>query len=121
MFDIDMMSRVPIYEQLYKKIVELVIGGALKEGDQLPSVRSLAKELGINPNTIAKSYQELERSGIITSLSNRGSFVADVKRESAVDYMLRDYSRCVVSALRAGVTKDELKIRIDKIDKIELN
>lgn len=48
----------------------------LKENEQLPSVRSLAKEIGVNPNTVAKAYQELERNKIIYSVSGRGSFIA---------------------------------------------
>ena len=71
MFDLDLQSRTPIYEQLYKKTIELIIKGVLKENDQLPSVRSLAKEIGVNPNTVAKAYQELERNKIIYSVSGR--------------------------------------------------
>ena len=56
MFDLDLQSRTPIYEQLYKKTIELIIKGVLKENEQLPSVRSLAKEIGVNPNTVAKAY-----------------------------------------------------------------
>ena len=75
MFDLDLQSRTPIYEQLYKKTIELIIKGVLKENEQLPSVRSLAKEIGVNPNTVAKAYQELERNKIIYSVSGRGSFI----------------------------------------------
>lgn len=57
MFDLDLQSRTPIYEQLYKKTVELIIKGVLKENEQLPSVRSLAKDLSVNPNTVSKAYQ----------------------------------------------------------------
>lgn len=65
MFSIDLTSRTPIYEQIYNKIIELIISGTLVENSQLPSVRSLAKDAGVNPNTVAKAYQELERNGII--------------------------------------------------------
>ena len=78
MFDLDLQSRTPIYEQLYKKTIELIIKGVLKENEQLPSVRSLAKEIGVNPNTVAKAYQELERNKIIYSVSGRGSFIAKI-------------------------------------------
>ena len=72
---IDYRDRKLIYEQLVDNVKELILRGDLKRDDFLPSVRSLAKELGINPNTIQKAYQELERQGIIASLSGRGSIV----------------------------------------------
>ena len=71
MFDLDLQSRTPIYEQLYKKTIELIIKGVLKENEQLPSVRSLAKEIGVNPNTVAKAYQELERNNYIFCFRKR--------------------------------------------------
>ena len=72
---IDYRDRKLIYEQLVDNVKLLVLRGDLKKNDFLPSVRSLAKELGINPNTIQKAYAELERQGIIASLSGRGSVV----------------------------------------------
>ncbi len=113
MFDIDLQSRTPIYEQLYKKTVELIIKGVLAENDQLPSVRSLAKDLGVNPNTVAKAYQELERSKVIYSLSGRGSFIAKIQDMEIKDYILQDFDKSVQEALRAGISKAELKTRID--------
>ena len=116
MISIDLQSRIPIYEQLYKKIVELVIKGALVENQQIPSVRSLAKELGVNPNTVAKAYQELERDKIIYSLSGRGSFIASVKDSEIKDYVLSDFDNSVREAIKAGIKKKELKDRIDSIE-----
>jgi len=113
MFNIDLQSRVPIYEQLRKGIAELIIKGVLKENDQLPSIRSLAKELGINPNTIAKAYQSLEHDGIIYSTMGRGSFVSPSNRQFIKDYILSDFDVCVNEALKAGITKGELIERIE--------
>lgn len=76
MFQLDLQSRLPIYEQLKNKIGELVMLGQLNPDDQLPSVRSVARDLGINPNTVQKAYQELERYGIIYSVAGRGSYVS---------------------------------------------
>lgn len=76
MFQLDLQSRVPIYEQMKKKIIELVMTGVLSIGEQLPSVRSLAREVGVNPNTVQKAYQELEREGIIVTIGGKGSFIA---------------------------------------------
>jgi GntR family transcriptional regulator len=117
MINIDLQSRVPIYEQIYKKISELIIKGVLHEGDQIPSVRSLAKQLGINPNTVAKAYLELERTNITYSLSGRGSFVGKIDQEHIKSYILFDFDHCVREALTSGLTKNEL---IDYIKEVEL-
>ncbi len=76
MFKLDMQSRTPIYEQLKAQITELVVIGALEPGSQLPSVRSLARDLGVNPNTVQKAYQDLERDQVICSVSGKGSFIS---------------------------------------------
>ena len=77
MFTIDYKSRVPIYRQLVDRVEYLAARGLLSPGSQLPSVRALAVELSINPNTIAKAYSELEAKGVIYSVPGRGSFVSD--------------------------------------------
>ena len=74
---LDYKDRRPIYEQVVSKFEELMLLGAMKENEPLPSVRSLAMELSINPNTIQRAYAELERQGYIYSVKGRGSFVAD--------------------------------------------
>ena len=67
----------PIYEQIQSELRRLMLTGALPPGSRLPSVRSMATELSINPNTIQRAYAELERQGYIYSVKGRGSFVAD--------------------------------------------
>lgn len=81
MIFIDYKSRKPIYEQLVDNIKSLIVSGVLQRDDQLPSVRQLAQELAINPNTIQKAYTELERQGVIYSLKGRGSFVGSSLQE----------------------------------------
>ena len=98
MITIDLKSSVPIYEQLYKKISELIIKGILSENDQLPGVRTLAKDLGVNPNTVSKAYQELERNGIIYSVSGRGCFVAAVDHSAVREGILEDFDKAVRDA-----------------------
>ena len=78
---IDYKSRKPIYEQIIENMKQLVVSGALKRDEQMPSVRQLAQELAINPNTIQKAYAELERQGVIYSLKGRGSFVGSSLQE----------------------------------------
>ena len=116
MFDLDLQSRTPIYEQLYKKTVELIIKGVLKENEQLPSVRSLAKDLSVNPNTVSKAYQELERNKIIYSVSGRGSFVSKIVDTAVKDYILSDFDEKASEALKIGISKDELKERIEEME-----
>ena len=117
MYNIDLQSRTPIYEQLYKKVVELVLKGELKPNDKLPSVRELAKELGVNPNTVSKAFQLLERDKVIYSLAGRGSFVSNVSTDSVKETALEDFDRAVAEALNVGITKKELTDRINVEDK----
>jgi GntR family transcriptional regulator len=119
MFDIDLMSRTPIYEQLYRRVIELIMKGVLQEQDKLPSVRSLATDLGVNPNTVAKAYTLLERDGIIYSLAGRGSFVAKPDTLFAQEHILSDFDSAAYRALEVGITKSSLHERIDSIPEIK--
>ena len=73
---INVTDRRPIWEQLTTQVKELVLCGAMAPGEQLPSVRTLAGELAINPNTIQKAYAELERCGVAYSVAGRGCFIS---------------------------------------------
>jgi len=76
MFQVDAMSRIPVYEQIVEQMERFILAGIMNPNDKLPSVRNLSVELAINPNTIQKSYTELDRRGVIYSVPGRGSFVA---------------------------------------------
>lgn len=76
MFHIDQRSTQPIYEQILNSVEALIISGVLLKDEQLPSVRAVARDLAVNPNTIQKAYGFLEERGIIYSRPGRGSFVA---------------------------------------------
>lgn len=76
LFHVNPSSGVPIYVQVETQIKNAIAAGALKSGQPLPSVRKLAAELGINPNTAARAYQELDREGTITTVPGGGTFVA---------------------------------------------
>lgn len=110
LFAIDSRSRVPIYEQLGQNILSLVASGALGPDDQLPSVRSLARELGINPNTVQKAYQELESQGVIYQAAGRGSFIApsDLLSDAIVSRSLETLRPPLYDARRAGVKKEQV-------------
>lgn len=77
---LDYKDSRPIYEQVVEKLEELMILGVLEEDSQMPSVRSLATELSINPNTIQRAYGELERRGCVYTIKGRGSFVGSIRR-----------------------------------------
>ncbi len=76
MIRVDATSFVPIYAQIKKEILRLVTTGRLKVHDPLPSIRDLAAELIVNPNTVARAYRELEQDGLVSAQKGRGSFVA---------------------------------------------
>lgn len=80
MIRLDYRDARPIYEQVRDGLRSLMVTGVLAAGEKLPSVRSLATELAINPNTIQRAYRELESEGYILSVAGKGSFVAQVDR-----------------------------------------
>lgn len=77
MFKIDLKSNLPIYEQVINQVKESILKGYFSSGDPLPSVRKLSTILDVNPNTIAKAYQELERQGVIVTVRGRGTFISE--------------------------------------------
>ncbi len=113
MIQIDWQSRTPIYDQLIRGVVRLKALGVLQPGDKLPSVRSLAAQLGVNPNTVQKAYQMLENQGVIYSVSGKGSFLSH--RSGASEELLQaaeERVRQVLSeAAQTGVGKERV-IRI---------
>ena len=115
MFSIDLTSRIPIYEQIYSKITELAVSGSLSEHTQLPSVRSLAKDMRVNPNTVAKAYQELERSGVIYSVPGKGSFIAVLDSSVFQEAALSEVDASAETAKNRGITADIMKQHIDSI------
>ena len=82
MFQIDLKSRKAIYEQIMDNYKRLISTGALREDEKIPSVRDLAKELTVNPNTIQKAYRELERQGYFYTVLGQGSFAAARPKDS---------------------------------------
>ena len=115
MYNIDLQSRTPIYEQLCKKITELILKGELKAGDKIPSVREMAKELGVNPNTVSKAFGILEREKIIYSLAGRGSFVADIGSAGLKQKALEDFENAVLEGFKSGLTAEEMKEKIESL------
>ena len=81
MFQIDPMSRTPIYEQIIEQTEKFILTGVINPGDQIPSVRSVSVQLSVNPVTILKAYTDLSNRGVIQSVPGRGYFVCNDARE----------------------------------------
>lgn len=119
MFQIDFASRVPIYEQICSNIIKLASVGVFKPGDKLPPVRILASQLGINSNTVAKAYRDLESGGYIYSTVGRGSFLSDkLTVDSAQKIIaLDEYKRAAKEAYQFGVSHEEMTAILNNIFK----
>lgn len=109
MITIDYQNRAPIYEQIIEKVQMLILKGVLPPGSQMPSVRSLAMELSINPNTIQKAYSALEQQGYIYPVKGRGNFVSEnqvLLRERKEHFRVK-MSELVREGRALGITKQE--------------
>lgn len=118
MFQIDLRGgRGAIYQQLKEEVMRLCSLEVLRPDDQLPSVRALARELGINPNTVAKAYSQLEADGITYSVPGKGSFISgDILRMGEVRRkMLEGFTDEARKARSLGVTKEELTGILDEV------
>ena len=118
MITVDMRDRKPIYEQLIDNIRTLAVQGHLKPDEHLPSVRQLAAELAINPNTIQKAYAELERQNVIYSLPGRGNFISPDIGSVAKQERQRQLEALGVlfrQAQNAGVEKSEIQTLLDTV------
>lgn len=117
MITIDYQDKRPLYEQVVEKMQQLIVKGVLSEDEKLPSVRSLAIELSINPNTIQRAYAGLESSGFIYTVKGRGNFVsgkdkwADDERAS----IMEELERSLKKAFTLDVKKEDIIKNLDKI------
>lgn len=120
MFVIDVMSRVPVYEQIVNQVEEQILIGLLNSGDKMPSVRSLSVSLSINPNTIQKAYTELDRKKLIVTVPGKGSFISP----NALDILganSREKMPVLKQAIKelalAGITKEEIITTVNDVFK----
>ncbi|MDY4190903.1 MAG: GntR family transcriptional regulator [Oscillospiraceae bacterium] len=107
----------PIYEQIVSQVKGLILSGKLREGEALPSMRLLARELRISVITTKRAYEELEREGFVHSVPGKGSFVAardaEILREETLRKIEGALSEAVELARAGGVSGEELKETID--------
>ena len=114
MLNLDYRDARPIYEQVRDNLRRLMVSGAIQEGEKLPSVRSLASNLAINPNTIQRAYESLEAEGYDYSIPGKGSFAAPRTGvdEERRDRLLGQFDSLTAELLYLGVTRDRLIARI---------
>ncbi|HPX13805.1 MAG TPA: GntR family transcriptional regulator [Treponemataceae bacterium] len=119
-FTLDTASGVPFYRQIIRRIADAVLAGTLPPGTRLPTIRSLAIQLKINPNTIAKAYAELELRGIVTTQVGSGTFISETPPESVQaerDTLLQNLLRRTVLEFAAlGIQKDEIPAVLAKYE-----
>lgn len=105
-------SGKPIYEQITSQVKNLIIMGSLKEGEALPSMRQLARDLHISVITTKRAYEDLERDGFIETVMGKGSFVArrnhEIIREEQLKQVEQHISRAVDIARSSGITQEEV-------------
>src|SRR3974377_1055156 len=111
-FRLDLHSGVPVYRQMIDQVMGAIAAGALRGGDQLPTVRQVAVDLSINPNTVVRAYRELEIRGVVESQQGMGTFIShqkvqrdEVERRRQLNQLVSEF---VARAGAAGFTLDDL-------------
>src|ERR671916_156013 len=118
-FRLDMKSGVPVYRQLIDQVLVAIASGQLGPGDQLPTVRQLAVDLSINPNTVVRAYKELEIRGMLTTQQGTGTFITakkvktdEAQRQKRLSQMLGEF---VARVSADGYTVEDIQERLNEI------
>ena len=116
MIHLDYRDARPIYAQIVEGFRGQIAAGILEAGDRLPSVRELASQLTINPNTIQRAYRELESEGWIVSVSGKGCFVCDAvpKAPRENEKLLEEFDRVTAALLASGTDREALIRRLQQ-------
>jgi len=118
---INLKSAKPIYQQIVEGIHSAIASGIYKAGERIPSARDMAIRLKVNPNTVQKAYEELTRSGVLTSLGNKGKVVAKRGEPSATrhsEQAIEDAFRAGVElAIASGLDKERIQEILDRVFK----
>ena len=117
-FQIDFTDELPIYDQVVRQVKFAVAGGALKENELIPSVRELARELTINPNTVARAYRQLQDDDVLITVRGTGLAVADGAtrrcREQRVELIRARLEQVFVEAKQSGLDPRKLRTLVEK-------
>ena len=118
-FRLDSRSGVPVYRQLIDQVLVAIASGGLSSGDQLPTVRQLAVDLSINPNTVVRAYKELEIRGMLTTQQGTGTFITakkvksdEAQRQKRLSQMVAEF---VARVSAEGYTVDEIQERLSEL------
>ena len=118
-FRLDLKSGVPVYRQLIDQVLVAVASGGLSAGDQLPTVRQLAVDLSINPNTVVRAYKELEIRGMLTTQQGTGTFITskrvkqdEVQRQRRLTQVVDEF---VARVAADGYTVEEILARLEEL------
>ena len=119
LINLDYQSRTPIYEQIVNNIEKYVALGILKEKEQIPSIREMAGSIGVNPNTVKKSYDILEARGIIRTISTKGTFISENTKKTTQDKIDKEINHIkeeINELTKLGISFEEIinKIQISK-------
>ena len=119
MITIDIYSRTPIYQQVIDGVKSDVLHGWLKDGEMVTSIRELSVEVGINPNTVAKAYAELERTGILSVVPGKGYFVtngaAERMKEALISQEKQNFFATVEKLMQNGVSRIQIDCWVQEI------
>lgn len=117
MISLDYRDKRPIYEQVVEKLKKLIVCGALESNSKLPSVRALAIELSVNPNTIQRAYAQLEQDGYLYTVVGRGNYVTGEAewKKGRIQQVLREYEETLTKAKETQVPRKELLALLDRI------
>ncbi len=118
MVSIDKTSSKPYYEQLILGVKEDILSGSLQSGDRLPSVREMARQLMMNPNTVSKAYKVLEAQEVIITVKGKGTYVKKIDTELRNDYQIQKIKKklneLIVEAHYLNVSKEEIHQWLDE-------
>ena len=116
MFQLDLKNGVPICDQIVNGFIKLKAIVVLKGGEQLPSVRVLASQFSVNPNTVQKAYYILESNGIIYTVKGKGSFISDDDKayNAIIENAENNFKSAIGEAKKIGLTKEQLISLIEK-------
>ena len=110
MVHLDYRDARPIYSQIVDGFRDQILAGVLPQGEKLPSVRELAAQLTINPNTIQRAYRELEAAGWIATVPGKGCFVCGIPNQSVSEreQLLEEFDRITAALIASGVSREDL-------------
>ncbi|MCL1877694.1 MAG: GntR family transcriptional regulator [Defluviitaleaceae bacterium] len=118
MFKIDLKNRKPIYEQVIDNFTRMIISGKLAEGERVPSVRDMARELNVNPNTIQKAYRELEARKYFYTVLGQGSFISAPPEDATnaeIAALLEKLRNIVDELVFRGKCRDDIIIFVEQM------